>query len=68
MLVRKQTGKTLIRLLLLLLKQSDLGLPCFLGFYGGQLLFEILEHFLYSKTCLKQPLKNRQNKDINGKW
>ena len=21
----------------------------------------------YSKTCLKQPLKNRQNKDLNGK-
>ena len=23
---------------------------------------------LYSKTCVKQPLKNRQNKDINDKW
>ena len=23
---------------------------------------------LYSKTCLKQPLKNRQNKDFNDKW
>ena len=22
----------------------------------------------YSKTCLKQPLKNRQNKGLNGKW
>ena len=22
----------------------------------------------YSKTCLKQPLKNRQNKDLNDKW
>ena len=22
----------------------------------------------YSKTCLKQPLKNRQNKDLNNKW
>ena len=22
----------------------------------------------YSKTCLKQELKNRQNKDLNGKW
>ena len=21
-----------------------------------------------SKTCLKQPLKNRQNKDLNDKW
>ena len=23
---------------------------------------------LYSKTCLKGPLKNRQNKDFNDKW
>ena len=22
----------------------------------------------YSKTCLKQPLKKRQNKDLNNKW
>ena len=22
----------------------------------------------YSKTCLKRPLKNRQNKGFNGKW
>ena len=23
---------------------------------------------VYSKTCLKRPLKNRQNKDLNGEW
>ena len=23
---------------------------------------------VYSKTCLKRPLKNRQNKDLNDKW
>ena len=23
---------------------------------------------LYSKTCVKRPLKNRQNKDLNDKW
>ena len=23
---------------------------------------------LYSKTCLKRPLKDRQNKGLNGKW
>ena len=23
---------------------------------------------VYSKTCFKQPLKNRQNKDLNDKW
>ena len=22
----------------------------------------------YSKTCVKRPLKNRQNKDLNEKW
>ena len=24
--------------------------------------------FEYSKTCVKGPLKNRQNKDLNDKW
>ena len=24
--------------------------------------------FTYSKTCLKRPLKNRQNKDLNDRW
>ena len=23
---------------------------------------------MYSKTCLKRPLKKRQNKDLNDKW
>ena len=23
---------------------------------------------MYSKTCLKRPLYNRQNKDLNDKW
>ena len=23
---------------------------------------------LYSQTCVKRPLKNRQNKDLNDKW
>ena len=23
---------------------------------------------IYSKTCVKRPLKNRQNKDFNDKW
>ena len=23
---------------------------------------------IYSKTCLKRPLKNRQDKCLNGKW
>ena len=25
-------------------------------------------HFSYSQTCLKRPLKNRQNKGFNGIW
>ena len=24
--------------------------------------------YLYSRTCVKQPLKTRQNKDLNDKW
>ena len=28
----------------------------------------ILGFVSYSKTCLKWPLKNRQNKDVNDKW
>ena len=28
------------------------------------LMFSII----YSKTCVKQPLKNRQNKDLNDNW
>ena len=27
-----------------------------------------LIYLLYSKTCVKQPLENRQNKDLNDKW
>ena len=23
---------------------------------------------IYSKTCVKRPLKNRQNKDLNNNW
>ena len=26
------------------------------------------EHKIYSKTYVKRPLKNRQNKDLNDKW
>ena len=28
----------------------------------------LLRGFQYSKTCLKRPLKNRQNKDLKDKW
>ena len=26
------------------------------------------EQDIYSKTCVKQPLKNRQNKDLDNNW
>ena len=35
--------------------------PCQIGSYDKNLS-------QYSKTCLKPPLKNRQNKGLNGKW
>ena len=36
----------------------------------GVVSFELKSaHILtYSKTCVKWPLKNRQNKDLNDKW
>ena len=30
--------------------------------------FQLLIKTKYSKTCLKRPLKNRQNTDLNDKW
>ena len=33
-------------------------------FYSGS----HMSHPKYSKTCVKRPLKNRQNKDLNDKW
>ena len=29
---------------------------------------ELIVFSFYSKTCVKRPLKNRQNKDLNDKW
>ena len=31
-------------------------------------LIEVNNCIMYSKTCVKRPLKNRQNKDLNDKW
>ena len=33
-----------------------------------EILFDSPVKASYSKTCLKQPLKNRQNKNLNDKW
>ena len=34
----------------------------------GCLLTNNLQEQIYSKTCVRQSLKNRQNKDLNHKW
>ena len=35
---------------------------------GEHYVHALYLHILYSKTCLKGPLKNRQNKDLTDKW
>ena len=37
------------------------GLHCIIWFF-------IIEEYAYSKTCLKRPIKNRQDEDLNDKW
>ena len=32
------------------------------------ILLSVQQFLQYSETCLKQPLKNRQNKDLNDNW
>ena len=46
-----------------------LNINCMLGNFSC-FLFSSADLFQinYSKTCLKRPLKNRQNKDLNDKW
>ena len=34
----------------------------------GHIKVLIFYLIIYNKTCLKRPLKNRQNKDLNDKW
>ena len=55
--------------------ESDLGLHCLSKlFWQANVVFEILEHIycewftVESKTRVKRPLKNRQNKDCYDKW
>ena len=40
------------------------GFKAVYAFHKGELLLELL----YSKTCVKRPLINRQNRDLNDKW
>ena len=48
------TGKAVLNIVFLLMESHNFGGK------GGSLL-------LYSKTCLKRPLKNRQNKALNDR-
>ena len=50
-LSEKQTGETLIRLLLK--KQSDLGLHCLSWPFDMQVVFEILEHLPYVLNVIR---------------
>ena len=33
-----------------------------------QNIMQFEDHNMYSKTCVKWPLQNRQNTDLNDKW
>ena len=35
---------------------------------SGPMLITHAHRAIYSKTCVKGPLKNRQNKDLDDKW
>ena len=35
---------------------------------GSNVVMVSVLYGLYSNTCVKWPLKNRQNKDVNDKW
>ena len=46
---------------------------CFLAYPGSNLIgevqiFDTINLVSYSKTCLKPPLKKRQNKGVKDKW
>ena len=41
---------------------------CLFFCYLKTLEIQYFKELSYSKTCLKRPLKNRQNKALNNKW
>ena len=49
-------------------KKSDNSNVCIHIWFNFFSLHIKIISFMYSKTCEKQPLKNRQNKDLNDKW
>ena len=60
-------AKTLLRVPLKN-KAKIIKLEFFYKQYNENKSFVISKPIPFSKTCLKPPLKNRQNKDINDKW
>ena len=42
--------------------------PLYAHFAQVSYFLQTLQQYNHSKTCLKGPLKNKQNKDLNDKW
>ena len=42
--------------------------PDVLSLVGKELTISKMEIYSYSKTCVKRPLKNRQNKGLYNNW
>ena len=52
-----------------ILKSLDIGDMIYWKFISINCKLNLLQlRNMYSKTCLKQPLKKRQNKDFSEKW
>ena len=52
----------------LVVKKSHFNKKKKLSSYSKSIKQKVPVRCQYSKTCLKQPLKKRQNKDLNNKW
>ena len=50
------------------LKDSMLAIGRFLNPYFTDAILALVTKPNTVKTCIKRPLKNRQNKDLNDKW
>ena len=56
-------GLTLIPVTISVLR---VGIPCIVVEFPGRSHY--LQNIQYSKTCVKRPLKNKQNKGLNDNW
>ena len=50
------------------IRQTYLYYPKYMDISGANFLSTQEGVQMYSKTCLKWPLKSRQNKNLNDKW